>query len=335
MTKSQPVVPIDATDSTFLQTLFGGLSVSIFIIVWLGSLFSPLILYISIQSRDYVAASILFTVGFIAYVPFWDTKGPLPSAIKYFYSTYHPRYYKRCKVIFKDSLPCDTSSSTSSAHRPAFYAVHPHGAFSLGWSVLYASDFMESVRFCFSPSLFMSPFFKIFSSITGNPGTADKKSMISYMKNGENLALPPGGFEEATISCLDQDRVYIKKRAGFVKLCLQHGYSVVPVYCFGEKDTFWNVQGSWSLRLKINSFGVPAILIWGTKLLPLLPRRSSKYGLMIVAGDRIDLPKIENPTNADVKNWHDKYMASLLAIFEEYKFEAYGDGAKTMKLELW
>jgi 1-acyl-sn-glycerol-3-phosphate acyltransferase len=321
-----PIIPIFNENSSTLQTFLGGVTVTTFIAIWISSLMSPILLYISIQTQNYLAAGLILSLTTIAYLP-WDTKGKLPQAVKHFIKSFHPMYYTRCKVLFEDTLPKADS-------KPTFYAVHPHGAFCLGWAILFASDFMENVRFCFAPGLYYSPFFRIFSLMVGTPGKADKKAMVSYMKEGKHLALPPGGFEEATITSTIQDRVFIKKRAGFVKLCLQHGYSIVPVYCFGENETYFNMQGFWRLRLKMNSLSVPAILIWGSRFLPLLPKRS-RHGLVIVAGKRLDVPKIENPTREDVKLWHDKYMAALLKIFEDHKYEAYGDDAKTMKLELW
>lgn len=331
MPKKDHIIPVSSENCTLLQTLLGGSTVVVFVSTWLSSLLSPILLYFAIKTQNYYAVSAILFITALAYIPFWDPKGTIPSAVKNFIATCHPMYYKRCKVVFEDTLP---NSSSSSDHKPTFYAIHPHGAVTLGWSVLYASEFMNCVRFCFSPALYHSPFFKLFSITTGNPGKADKKSMISYMKKRENIALPPGGFEEATITSLNHDRAYIKKRTGFVKLCLQHGYSMVPVYCFGEKDTFWNLQGFWSLRLLMNSFGIPAIFIWGSSLLPLLPKRS-KNGMYIVAGKRIEVPKIENPSREEVKLWHDRYMAALLQIFEHHKEEAYGKDAKSMKLELW
>ena len=103
-----------------------------------------------------------------------------------------------------------------------------------------------------------------------------KAFMITrYMKRGENLALPPGGFGDVTLLCSTVDRVYIKSRLGFVKLCLKYGYDIVPFYCFGEKSTYKNVQGLWNMRLGLNNMGIPAILIWGASFFPLLPSRKS------------------------------------------------------------
>ena len=144
--------------------------------------------------------------------------------------------------------------------------------------------------------------------------------MVNYMKKGMDMALPPGGFEEATISTTVKDRVYIKRRVGFVKLCLQHQYDeIVPVYCFGEKDTFWNVQGLWHLRVNIlNRMSIPATVPYGMFCLPLLPKRS-EGGLHVVAGEPIKLPKLEGEIKReDVAFWHGKYVEGLTKLIQDY-----------------
>ena len=57
-----------------------------------------------------------------------------------------------------------------------------------------------------------------------------------------SLAIIPGGFEEATLHCQGVDRVYMKKRWGLVKYALQNGYAMVPIFAFGERDTYSNLQ---------------------------------------------------------------------------------------------
>ena len=325
MAKNNSTVLIDASGCSLFATVSGGLTILVFIVTWFSSLMSPILLWRSLATKSYKVAGTILILTAAAYIP-WQ-KGPISATWKRILNIYHPQYYKRCKVIFEESTP-------NEADRPMFYAIHPHGAFSLGWSILLASYMMENVRFCFSPVLYFSPFFKLFSRITGKPGKADKASMIGYMRRGENVALPPGGFEEATLLCSTVDRVYIKKRVGFVKLCLQYGYDIVPVYCFGEKSTYKNAQGSWNMRFSLNSMGIPAILIWGASFFPLMPRRKAN-GLYIVAGKPLPCPKIVSPSREEVKIWHDKYIAALVQIFEEHKCDAYGDSAKTLKLEIW
>mmetsp|Transcript_17439 Transcript_17439/g.21300 ORF Transcript_17439/g.21300 Transcript_17439/m.21300 type:complete len:325 (+) Transcript_17439:34-1008(+) len=324
MTENKNTVFVDHKNNTLLQTIVGGFTVCMFISIWISSLLSPLLLYFSIKYQKHVATTLILLAVATAYIPFWNTKGLFPRALKGFINKYYVKYFTRCKVIYEEA---------PDPNIPTFYAVHPHGAFCLGWSVLFCSNYMSHVRFCFSTVLYYSPFFKLFCLLTGNPGKADKASMISYMKKKDSLALPPGGFEEATLTSTTQDRAYIRKRVGFVKLCLQHGYSIVPVYCFGENKTYGNVQGFWNFRLKMNSFGLPGILVYGAKLLPILPRRS-KAGLIVVAGKSIQLPQIDNPSREDVTLWHDKYMDALMKVYDDYKSEAYEQG-ETKTLELW
>ena len=95
------------------------------------------------------------------------------------------------------------------------------------------------------------------------------------------------------------------------------------------------MQGLWKFRLWLNSFGVPAIVVFGSWLLPLLPKRNPR-GIKVVVGDALVLPTIPDPTREEVKLWHDKYIASLVRLFEDHKEEYYGSEiAKTTKLELW
>ena len=131
------------------------------------------------------------------------------------------------------------------------------------------------------------------------------------------------------------DRVFIKRRTGFVRLCLQHGMAIRPVYAFGENGLYWNLQRGWDFRLKVlNKNAFPAIMTWGHPLIPLLPR--SNVDMKIVIGAPIVLPKIDNPSKDVVKQWHDKYVAALVKLFEDHKEDYYGpEVAKTTKLEVW
>ena len=54
------------------------------------------------------------------------------------------------------------------------------------------------------------------------------------MKQGKNLGLVPGGFEEASLTNNDKEQIYIKNRKGFIKYALQNNYTVYPTYNFGE-----------------------------------------------------------------------------------------------------
>merc|ERR1719263_412052 len=158
--------------------------------------------------------------------------------------------------------------------------------------------------------------------------------MTSLMLRGVDLAITPGGFEEATLSSGGAaERLYIKKRAGFLKYCLEHGVSVCPVFAFGEKHLYANSQACVGLRLRLNRFGVPTVTPWGRALFPLVPRPKP---LLVVVGAPLHHARIPHPTPADVAAAHSAYIAALTSLFERHKVEAYGmEEASGLSLELW
>lgn len=50
--------------------------------------------------------------------------------------------------------------------------------------------------------------------------SVDANNLRRHMKEGNTIALLPGGFEEATLTSNTKERVFIKKRKGFIKYSL-------------------------------------------------------------------------------------------------------------------
>lgn len=321
------VLQSDPDSVSTLESIFGAITVSFFIVVWLASAVSPFIFCFAVAWGYQKVAASVAVVTVLAYLPAPRLLLPVSRRIQTFIDTHHPSYYDGISIVFEGG------EVPPAEHMQTFFAVHPHGAFCIGWAMLFTCPAMHRVRFCFAPALFASPFFRLFSRCVGNPGSAARPVMNSYLKAGEDVALPPGGFEEATLTSTAQDRVFIKKRYGFVRLCLKYGVAIRPVYAFGEGSLFNNIQGLWNTRLALNRFGLPTILVWGRWFFPLLPKKKK---LFIVVGRTIVLPRIENPTKEEVALWHNKYIAELRRIYDDYKEEAYGpEKAKTAKLEVW
>ncbi|KAF1790407.1 Diacylglycerol acyltransferase [Phytophthora cactorum] len=131
-----------------------------------------------------------------------------------------------------------------------------------------------------------------------------------FMSTGQNVCLIPGGFEEATLYERGKHRVYIKKRFGFIKLALQHGYKVHPA-------VLTNVPYLLELRLKMNEFKIPGVLFYGLPQCFFLPR--TDVDLITVVGEALILPRIEHPTKEDVQKYHAQYVEVLQKLFDKYK----------------
>merc|ERR1719191_1725832 len=99
----------------------------------------------------------------------------------------------------------------------------------------------------------------------------------------------------------------MKNRKGIIKYALQHGYAVTPIWTFGETDTFHTFTHFLKQRLALNKFGIPAVAFFGFWGFPLLPMPN--VDLLTFVGPPLQLPKIPDPTAADLDDWHKKYLA--------------------------
>jgi len=154
---------------------------------------------------------------------------------------------------------------------------------------------------------------------------------MKRMAAGENVAFVPGGFEDATVACFGKDRTAMRKRQGFIKYALQNGYRLHPVYTFGEGNSHYTFTGFLDFRLWLNKFGIPAVIVFGWPLFPLLPIPNTK--IYTYVGKAIQLPKIENPSKEEVAKWHGAYLDGLTKVFEENKKAA--GLPDTAKLEIF
>lgn len=187
------------------------------------------------------------------------------------------------------------------------YAVHPHGCLSAGWTwnLFWNSTFHDKagrVAFCIDINLReRNPLFRLVCDWYAGEKRfcicADKSAIKKAMATGDSIALIPGGFEDATLMKCGKERTAIKKRKGFVKYCLEHGYSLVPVYTFGEGDTFWTFTPLLKFRLWLNKFGIPAVAFFGNPVCPFLPFPNTP--LLTYVGRPLALPTIERPSNED------------------------------------
>eukprot|EP00611_Tribonema_gayanum_P019151 TRINITY_DN325_c0_g3_i7.p1 TRINITY_DN325_c0_g3~~TRINITY_DN325_c0_g3_i7.p1 ORF type:complete len:249 (-),score=14.02 TRINITY_DN325_c0_g3_i7:234-980(-) len=125
-------------------------------------------------------------------------------------------------------------------------------------------------------------------------------------------------------------RVYLKARKGFIKYALEFGYTIVPVYCFGECDTYHNLQGLWRLRLWLNSLKMPGVCFWGTWWCPLLPIPSN---INTVFGKPFRVPQIDHPTPEDINKWHALYVQELKALYDRHKHQFASN--PNQELEVW
>jgi len=237
-------------------------------------------------------------------------------------SAHNHRYFDVQETVFEEGeAPAPTSK--------ALLAFHPHGILCCGWSLngnCNKEVLKSNVFWLGTDALFMLP---VISDMLSwyNCGPASKQNMLRLMGKGENLALLPGGFEEATFYQRGVHRVFIKNRKGFIKYALQHGYAVHPVYTFGEERTYSALSWVMERMAFLNKYKLPAVIFAG-RLFSFMP--DNRAELVTVIGKPLQLPLIPSPSAEEVSQHHVEYVEALQGLFKRYKgrYAAEGEAAE-------
>mmetsp|Transcript_67129 Transcript_67129/g.212470 ORF Transcript_67129/g.212470 Transcript_67129/m.212470 type:complete len:289 (+) Transcript_67129:1643-2509(+) len=214
-----------------------------------------------------------------------------PSAHRRF-SLEHTPYFKTQRVVFDGEGAEDEMKPGASK----LFAFHPHGILCVGWTVAWCMEVMRKadVTWLTADILFRLPVISDMLTWFACEG-ASKGTITRRMREGANLAILPGGFDEAALFKRGEHRVFIKERKGFVKYALQHGYTLHPVYCFGDELSFYTFNGLERLRMWVASFKIPCVIFWGYA--GFMPDPSLE--ITVVVGKGIELPKIPQPTQGE------------------------------------
>lgn len=297
--------------------------------VWVGGFVLPPLAAILLLLGKRKTSLFLFGVTLYCYY------GPTPpkalvKKFQDFINRTSPHAFRKVTTTFEEEI----SSSAYNGEKPVMLSYHPHGTFS--WSYFFHGGLhpkLHPLVGLIAEALSNQPLFHFFFVRCFKcVGSASKKGMTDRMKARKSFGIIPGGFHESTISMQGEDRVYLKKRQGFIKYALQYGYEVVPVYTFGESDAYWGPSAGISWRHKLNDWSLPAILPWGKWWCPLLPRYD--LDMHTVFGKAIPFPKIDTPSKEDVDTWHQKYIGELQSLFDRHKKWASPRG-EAAKLDVW
>lgn len=145
---------------------------------------------------------------------------------------------------------------------------------------------------------------------------ASKRTAVKAMRElRSSIFVYPGGELEQIETVYKKHIAMVSMRKGFVKLAIEEGAELVPVYTFGETDLYKHSQFLIGLRKWIvKKFHVAIPLVAG------------QYGLMpyrvpitMVFGAPIKLPHSANPTQEMIDSAHETYCEALLKLFNDHK----------------
>ncbi|XP_029767417.1 2-acylglycerol O-acyltransferase 2 [Terrapene carolina triunguis] len=175
---------------------------------------------------------------------------------------------------------------------------------------------------------FRVPFFRDYL-LSGGLVPSDKDSASYVLRRwggGNVLVIAVGGAQEALDARPGAFTLLLKNRKGFVRLAMEHGAPLVPVFSFGENELFDQVdnpKGSWLRRTQhrlqqIMGISLPLFHARGVfqYSFGLLPYRRP---IFTVVGKPIKVEKKHNPSQEEVDRLHQTYIEELCKLFEAHK----------------
>lgn len=181
-------------------------------------------------------------------------------------------YFEYEQII--ETKPVDVRANMR-AGKNYILAVQPHGVLSMTGmcSAVYAEDDMcGTIPTGVASALLATPILKhvmgIFYLIS-----ASKSSLKKQFKKGGiegSVVVYVGGMAELFLSNVEEETLYLKNRKGFIKLALQEGVDVVPIYLFGNTTCLSVIQKGFLANLS-RKLQVSLTYFWGKWYLP-IPR---------------------------------------------------------------
>ncbi|XP_060941575.1 diacylglycerol O-acyltransferase 2-like [Limanda limanda] len=208
---------------------------------------------------------------------------------------------------------------------------HPHGIMGAGAFTCFGTDScgiseaFPGIRPCLAilAGLFRIPFFRDYIMSAGLYPVSKKSlgHLLTKSGKGNAVVIVIGGAAESLASTPGINTVLVKQRKGFVRVALEFGADLVPVYAFGENELFKQVIfPARSLRRRIqdlfkNIMGFAPCLFAGEHFV-ILPYR---IPVITVVGSPIPVPKRVAPTEEEVDHYHRIYIEALCKLFHEHK----------------
>lgn len=155
-------------------------------------------------------------------------------------------------------------------------AMHPHGLLCCGmFNVIARAERNLQEKGCetifggrgtIKPVLCVAPavqWFPFYGEVYGNSCTDGySKTVRGILKKGLTPAVCPGGFSEACYNGASQDHefAWLEGRAGFIKVAIEAGVDIIPLYTFGLDSMYETFDyGRHWRAIKAQKIGIPMV----------------------------------------------------------------------------
>eukprot|EP00882_Tetradesmus_deserticola_P003021 GHRQ01003207.1.p1 GENE.GHRQ01003207.1~~GHRQ01003207.1.p1 ORF type:complete len:330 (+),score=99.67 GHRQ01003207.1:30-1019(+) len=258
----------------------------------------------------------------LTFVPLWENNGLFGEAFMRYICSHAEAY-------FPVTVVCD-GGTTFSKDKSYVVGLEPHSAmpsampasFSLQSTLL--PDGLRGRTYGLASSIcFKIPFTRhLYWWIGIRPIT--RHWMERLLRQRHNVVLVPGGVQECLYMQKDSETAFLKKRKGFIRMAMQCGSAVVPCFAFGQSGTYhWYRPGppllsEASVQAASRRMGVVPLALVGRWCTP-APFNSR---MTVVLGKPIEVPHKQDPTDAELQQYLDQFIAAMQDIFDRHKAAA-------------
>ena len=250
----------------------------------------------------------------------------------------------RLWVHFRDYFPCQLifdNLEELRKHKQLLYASSPHGIIATSTHINFGTEANNISKYLppITPVTlsfnFFVPFVREFFMFCGYQ-SCSQKTCDYILSRGKSLMIVIGGAQEVYYINKTHYRLIVKKRKGFFRLAFKYGIPVVPVFSFGENSIFTYINSPYLETIqqfvKKHLGFVPPLFhglkykSYGWSFIP------HKEPLTTIIGNPIPVEKLQNPTQQDIEQLQQLYIAELERIFSKYR-NLYGPCIKQLTVE--